>query len=707
MLTGFFKISQSLMRIFFVAFLCSISLLLFAQDDEQKSAVISVKTFDDNIEPINVAIDVLDNETKEVVTKLESSGAGNASFPLEVSKTYVIIFSKPGYLFQSVVLNLSDSVAGKKNLKDILLSKVEPEKKTILNNVAFDVYQKIMLEESLPDIDRVVQLLNENPKLQVEFGGHTDNFGTVNLNQKLSEERVKTLVDLLVSKGIDEMRLKYKGYGPSQPVASNFTEEGRTRNNRVEMKIVKLDYVPLSASELKKKKANSKKAEENKTEEQETNTGTETDTVRTSPTAIIDTPPEPISDSLMKIDYKGMFIADKKPMANSIVNLLTDQGQVYQSTKTDANGGFEFVGVPAEKELTLGLDPKESKKFKSVQLADTAGVVVEDLEKVNGEFVHRILPSEKIKLGKVYVEDPVLKIKRPKSKNSSATGSVIGRAVSDNGMTIKVDIEVVDISTGTVVQKTTSKGSGDFTIELPAGKTYDITVSKFGYSFQTVNVILPDVSGYERKVGDVSLQKVEAGKKIVLNNIFFDVNQSSLRKESYSELGRALKLMNDISSMNIEISGHTDNVGSSKSNKALSEDRAKAVMNYLVENGASKDRITYKGYGSTQPVANNATEAGRQMNRRTEFKVLQVDAAELKAKEESNAAENQGVEEGFADSDPKQMPQAFRKYDLDKNGTISYEEVIGAIDTYFEEHPEGNTQKKNELNSLFDYYFEK
>jgi outer membrane protein OmpA-like peptidoglycan-associated protein len=74
--------------------------------------------------------------------------------------------------------------------------------------------------------------------------------------------------------------------------------------------------------------------------------------------------------------------------------------------------------------------------------------------------------------------------------------------------------------------------------------------------------------------------------------------------------------------LNIEISGHTDNIGSAAYNKTLSEDRAKAVVNYLTKKGISADRLTYKGYGFDQPVAPNNTEEGRQQNRRTEFKVL-------------------------------------------------------------------------------------
>lgn len=690
------------MRALFITFFCFFSLLLYAQE----GVTVSVKIVNEEAEPLRVHIDILDNETKESITTLESGDAGEASVKLQKDKKYIIFFSNPGYLYQSVILALPDSEYTEKKIKDIILEKVAVGKKVVLNTISFDVNQKLIIDESMPDIERLVKFLKDMPQLEIELGGHTDNFGSASLTRKQSEQRVKNLVDLLVGKDINELRLKYKGYGPSQPIASNFTEEGRVMNNRVELKILGTDFVPLTAAELKKKKTTSKKTKntEEKSDKEGEEEGEVKDTVKADKIVRIDTP-DLTKDSL-KIDYKGMFIADKKPLANSTVNLITDQGKIYQTTKTDENGSFQFIGVSAEQELTLGLDAKETKKYKKVILADTVGTIVKEMDKVNGEFVLTILPSEKKKLGTVYVADPELKIKKKTPKTKTQNAFIIGKVIDDVGNPIKADVEVVDYMTGTVIQKISSKSSsGDFNITLPAGRSYDIAVSKFGYSFQTINITIPDTVGFEKNLRDITLQKVEAGKKMVLNNIFFDVNQATLRKESYAELGRALKLMNDISSLDIEISGHTDNVGSSKSNKELSEQRAKAVMDYLIENGANKDRLKYKGYGSSQPVASNKTEAGRQMNRRTEFKVLQVNAEEVKAKEAEVEAANQAANENETDSG--QMPKRFMQYDLDHNGIISYEEVIAAIDLYFEQHPNGNAKKKEELNGLFDYYFGK
>jgi|GEM_PF-1922106 len=115
---------------------------------------------------------------------------------------------------------------------------------------------------------------------------------------------------------------------------------------------------------------------------------------------------------------------------------------------------------------------------------------------------------------------------------------------------------------------------------------------------------------------------IEVGDKVIMNKVFFDFDKATLRVESSTELDRITKLLKDMPSLKIEISGHTDNIGSAAYNKTLSENRAKTVVDYLVKNGIDKSRLTYVGYGFDQPVASNNTAEGRQKNRRTEFKVI-------------------------------------------------------------------------------------
>ena len=108
---------------------------------------------------------------------------------------------------------------------------------------------------------------------------------------------------------------------------------------------------------------------------------------------------------------------------------------------------------------------------------------------------------------------------------------------------------------------------------------------------------------------------------VVLKNIFFVSDKADLTADSYDELGLLVDLLNTDSLMEIEIIGHTDNTGNEAENKTLSEKRAKAVVNYLLDNGIDKKRLTYSGKGSTVPISTNDTEEGKQLNRRVEFVV--------------------------------------------------------------------------------------
>jgi outer membrane protein OmpA-like peptidoglycan-associated protein len=122
----------------------------------------------------------------------------------------------------------------------------------------------------------------------------------------------------------------------------------------------------------------------------------------------------------------------------------------------------------------------------------------------------------------------------------------------------------------------------------------------------------------------VELKKLAVGGTIVLKNIFFDFDKATLRPESTAELNRLIKLMTDVPTLKIELGGHTDSKGADEYNQKLSENRAKAVVDYLVKAGVTADRLKSAGYGETKPISTNETDAGRQLNRRTEFKVLSL-----------------------------------------------------------------------------------
>lgn len=188
---------------------------------------------------------------------------------------------------------------------------------------------------------------------------------------------------------------------------------------------------------------------------------------------------------------------------------------------------------------------------------------------------------------------------------------------------LQATIEITDNSKNELLASFESNSnSGAYLISLKPGKNYGITVSRKDYLFHSENFNIKMDATAKRTKKDILLQKVEVGIKIVLNNIFFDFNKATLTDESIAELNQLVRLLNETPTLNIEISGHTDNVGSAAYNKTLSENRAKAVVNYLTKKGISADRLEFAGYGFSQPVASNDTEKGRQQNRRTEFKVL-------------------------------------------------------------------------------------
>ncbi len=109
-----------------------------------------------------------------------------------------------------------------------------------------------------------------------------------------------------------------------------------------------------------------------------------------------------------------------------------------------------------------------------------------------------------------------------------------------------------------------------------------------------------------------------------MRNIFFDFDSYELLHESYAELNKISEFLKENPNIKIEIGGHTDNVGTQAYNKALSENRAKAVYSYFINQGISSQRLSYKGYYFSVPIANNETEEGRAQNRRTEFKIIGI-----------------------------------------------------------------------------------
>jgi len=123
---------------------------------------------------------------------------------------------------------------------------------------------------------------------------------------------------------------------------------------------------------------------------------------------------------------------------------------------------------------------------------------------------------------------------------------------------------------------------------------------------------------------DIKLDSIayKVGDRITLENIFFQFDKAELLPESKTELDKLVDILTDYPFLTIEIGGHTDNVGSQDYNKKLSEERAKSVVDYLIEEDVNEVRLSYSGYGSGRPITTNATEEGRALNRRVEFLII-------------------------------------------------------------------------------------
>jgi outer membrane protein OmpA-like peptidoglycan-associated protein/tetratricopeptide (TPR) repeat protein len=188
---------------------------------------------------------------------------------------------------------------------------------------------------------------------------------------------------------------------------------------------------------------------------------------------------------------------------------------------------------------------------------------------------------------------------------------------------LKAKIELIDLATAkTVIEAYSNKLSGEFIICLQGNKDYALNVSCEGYLFHSENFSLKNQSATDPLTLSVPLYPIEAGGKVVLKNIFFDVDQYVLKDESKIELDKLVSFLKANATLTIEVSGHTDNTGNKQKNLDLSLNRAKAVMNYLVQQGIVNNRLTAKGYADDQPIADNKTDAGRKQNRRTEFKII-------------------------------------------------------------------------------------
>lgn len=184
-------------------------------------------------------------------------------------------------------------------------------------------------------------------------------------------------------------------------------------------------------------------------------------------------------------------------------------------------------------------------------------------------------------------------------------------------------INLFNISDYEYTRNFMSDQEGEFLITLPSKNAYAFNVHKEGYLFYSEHFDLTMAFDSTKPFHlEIPLQKIQVGNSTILKNVFFDTDSYALLDASIFELNELLKLLKQNERLEIEIDGHTDNRGTTAHNMELSENRAKAVYNYLVNKGISESRLSYVGYGEQKPIASNETTQGKARNRRTAFKVI-------------------------------------------------------------------------------------
>lgn len=191
------------------------------------------------------------------------------------------------------------------------------------------------------------------------------------------------------------------------------------------------------------------------------------------------------------------------------------------------------------------------------------------------------------------------------------------------GEPLAAKIEMIDLNTKQLLTSTSSDiQTGSYLACIHTGGNVLLNVSHPDYPFYSENFQLEKTyTELSPFLKDIALQPTDVGTVVTLKNVFFDFDKVELKPESYVELDKLADYLRT-NKIRIEIGGHTDDQGSDDYNDRLSENRAKSVYDYLVNKGIPADRLQYKGYGKRVPIADNATDEGRAINRRTEFKII-------------------------------------------------------------------------------------
>lgn len=270
---------------------------------------------------------------------------------------------------------------------------------------------------------------------------------------------------------------------------------------------------------------------------------------------------------------------------------------------TDTNGNLQ--NLPYKRldtgVLTLNLPLGNVYEIKMGNyLTDTTEEIVD----LTGVFIHKYIEKNfELNSNKITIKIKVLDI----DKNKPIDCDVIVKNLSS-----KQEI--------TSIVKTDENGF--VAITGRKGDNYSITISPKGYTFSNLELVLDESTAKDIKV--VELKQLSENTIVKLNNINFELNSAELKQEAYEELNRVVELLKLNDNIKIEISAHTDDIGSDAYNMKLSEKRAKSVVDFLIKNDIPKERLIARGYGESQPLVPNTSDQNRAINRRVEFKVIEI-----------------------------------------------------------------------------------
>jgi outer membrane protein OmpA-like peptidoglycan-associated protein len=192
---------------------------------------------------------------------------------------------------------------------------------------------------------------------------------------------------------------------------------------------------------------------------------------------------------------------------------------------------------------------------------------------------------------------------------------------TENVKPVSATFEVKDAVTKKLTKISVDSISGEYAFIVNFDHDLVISVKKEGYAFESQYLSVIDSSNSGVKKKDIELKKLEVGGQYTINDILFSSNSYELNDTIKAVLDEFADYMNENSELKVALQGHTDNVGNPHDNMILSENRARAVFDYLLSRNINKARLTFKGYGETKPISSNGTEEGRAKNRRTVFLV--------------------------------------------------------------------------------------